>query len=122
MTIENMQTEISADFGMPPSDYVLGIADLTGELMRKAVARGGDEAVRIHDFMCEIEDGMDGLQERFKIHKEMFNKMKVLKQSMAKVQRSCFDHAIRRAELPFVTCQKVSSPDEPFSKKQKTIT
>lgn len=85
-------------------DYVLGIADVTGELMRQAVGKGAKGDVEgllgIWVFLQGIWKGMIGL-EGFQgmVGKDYEGKMKVMKTSLEKVERTCFDLAIRRAEM-----------------------
>lgn len=97
---------------LDPADYVLGVADLTGELMRAGVAAAGEgdlervDAVR--KFLTEIENGLaplGGCGPR--IGRDFSSKMRVLRQSVMKVEKSCFDITVRRAEfgdhtLPFL--------------------
>lgn len=86
-------------FRLDRSDYILGVADLTGELMRRAVASSVKEAVFIHSYLCEIEHEMNLLSQRHNLGKDMQFKLKTLHQSVSKVQKTCFDSAIRFAEF-----------------------
>lgn len=96
----------SSEYCVPlePSDYVLGVADLTGELMRTGVAAAGEgdreRVTMVCDFLKEVELGMDGLRGHWSsIGKDCGQKMRVLRQSVEKVEKSCFDAAVRRAEF-----------------------
>lgn len=90
-------------FSLDRSDYVLGVADVTGELMRKAVAQSGPSGIRLHDDLCDIEHAMVTLSEAHNVGKDMASKMRVLHQSVLKVQKRCYDNAVRRAEVCSVT-------------------
>lgn len=81
------------------SDYLQGIADLTGEMMRKAISTGGEEAMRIKEDLQAIEMGLAPLHSGHAISKNFDAKMRVLKESVAKVEKTCFDYAVRRAEF-----------------------
>lgn len=85
-------------FTIDCSDYVLGVADLTGELMRKAIAQGGAQGIQLLTDLCSIESCMLSLTTAHSVGKDMPSKMRVLHQSVAKVQKRCYDHAIRTAE------------------------
>lgn len=82
------------------TDYVLGIADLTGEMMRQAIAtKSQPVAVTILNRLTEIEHGMSGLADsKVCISKDFSQKTKVLRNSVAKVQKSCFDRVVQLAE------------------------
>lgn len=97
--IEGEQGRQLKTFPLDSSDYVLGVADLTGELMRRAVASSAKEAVQIHSFLCEIEHGMNLLSQRHNLGKDMHFKLKSLQQSVSKVQKACFDRIIQVAEF-----------------------
>lgn len=122
INLAGMEAEFDGAFTIEPSDYVLGIADLTGELMRRAIAHGGIESVTIHSLLCEVQGCMVGLHRAFKVHKYMESKVKVMNQSVSKVQKRCFDNAIRRAEFQSDPHLKAVNADEPCPKKQKTST
>lgn len=86
-------------------DYILGIADLTGELMRLAigsVANGDLETpFTVRKFMNQIESFMDpiALSSGGAMGRELSSKMRVLKQSVGKVERTCFDVTVRHSEF-----------------------
>lgn len=89
-----------------PGDYVLGVADVGGELMRYAVAaaaRGGVAcAMHAREFMGTLQAVLEtaGGSVATGVAKEIRQKKSVLAQSIAKVERACFDYAVRRAEFP----------------------
>lgn len=108
-------------FQLDRTDYVLGIADLTGELMRRAVANSGnDEAMQIHSFLNVIECALQSLSQRYGIAKDMQTKLKILRQSVTKVQKSCFDSAVRRAEYDTSRTVAGSGPVKRDPKRRKT--
>lgn len=114
-------------FTVDHSDYVQGIADLTGEMMRRGVASGGVDGVRIHDDLCDIEQAMNTVIANYSVARDMPGKMNVLHQSVSKVQRRCFDNAVRAAEVMPSAPQPSSCEGggddgdvkSPLSKKQK---
>ncbi|KAF9961738.1 hypothetical protein BGZ70_008218 [Mortierella alpina] len=72
-------------------DYLLGIADLTGELMQERVQE-------ILQFLRTIKSGFDGLSmtKRSPISK----KMDTLNQSLKKIELACYNVKVRGAEYP----------------------
>jgi predicted translin family RNA/ssDNA-binding protein len=94
-------------FSIPldPGDYVLGAADLTGELMRLAVgaAANGDVETpfRVRAFLEPLLGCFEGLltQRRGPLMRDLPGKVAVFRQSLAKVERTCFDITMRRAEF-----------------------
>lgn len=89
---------------LEPSDYVLGVADLTGELMRCAVAAAGrSDGPALHkiwEFLKGVEEGLKCFEKgRNAIGRDFPMKMKVLKTSVDKVEKSRYDIAVRRAEV-----------------------
>lgn len=86
-------------FSVDASDYVLGVADLTGELMRKAVSTNGPTGIRVHDDLCDIKRAMDALSDSHSVGRAMPAKLNVLAQSVSKVQKRCYKNAIQKAEM-----------------------
>jgi len=87
---------------IPPSEYILGIADLTGELMRKCInsicAGNVNVPFTLRTFMREILEGfilIGGNGPR-----ELKSKLNVMRQSMDKVENACYTVKVRRTELP----------------------
>lgn len=90
--------ENSTRLEMDSMDYLLGVADLTGELMRRAIANS-DEAQRIREFLYEVESAVESLNiPQSKIGKDWPGKVRVLHQSVRKVEKKCYDMAVRYAE------------------------
>ncbi|KAF9359607.1 hypothetical protein BGX26_011942 [Mortierella sp. AD094] len=101
-------------------DYLLGIADLTGELMRLAINTLGQSLVvstkdlelegglqlpspeervqQILSFLRNIKSGFDGLS--LTRSSPISKKMGVLKQSLNKIEMACYNVKVRGAEYP----------------------
>ncbi|KAF9137546.1 hypothetical protein BGX30_010132 [Mortierella sp. GBA39] len=97
-------------------DYLLGIADLTGELMRLAIntlgqslmpaLQGEDASIlspeqrvqHILQFLRDIKSGFDGLS--LTKMSPISKKMGVLKQSLQKIELACYNVKVRGAEYP----------------------
>lgn len=94
------EEKVTGSLHINASDYLLGIADLTGELMRMALGGQTGDAVLIRAAMAEIEHAMAELSGSHRIARDMPSKMNVLRQSVVKVERACFDKAVRAAEMP----------------------
>lgn len=82
-------------------NYVLGIADLAGELMRMcitAVGAGQQEVpFQVLPFMRSIYCGFHSLQP---ISKEVSHKLHSLRSSLAKIENACYTLQIRGSEIP----------------------
>lgn len=88
-------------FPLDPLDFVLGVADLTGELMRLGInSIGCGEHGRPFDllpFMRALYCGFHSVGSR---SKNMSKKMGVLRASLAKVENVCYTLKIRGSEVP----------------------
>lgn len=86
---------------LSPTDFVLGVADLTGELMRmsiNAVGSGNREIpFDLLPFVRAVYCGMYGLRPS---SKEVPRKMSVLRSSLAKIERTCYTLKVRGSEVP----------------------
>ncbi|EDO32081.1 predicted protein [Nematostella vectensis] len=86
---------------VPLPDYVLGIADLTGELMRfcmNSTANGdGDTPFTVCQFMREVHDELALLEY---CCKDIGRKLGALKSSLYKVEHVCYTLQVRRSEFP----------------------
>lgn len=84
-------------------DYVLGVADATGELMRLAIAAGGQGNARVcfavRDFLVMMVESFDGLKLPGYAGRDLSFKMNVMRQSCEKVEATCFGLSMRRAEF-----------------------
>ena len=86
---------------IPPAEYILGISDLTGELMRLAINSVGQGNLTTPLEICKILR---------KIHDEFITfgnrqrglpkKLEVLKNSLKKVENTCYTIHIRGSEVP----------------------
>ena len=88
-------------FLLSPTDFVLGVADLTGELMRmsiNAVGSGNREIpFDLLPFVRAVYCGMYSLRPA---SKEVPRKMSVLRSSLAKIERTCYTLKVRGSEVP----------------------
>ncbi|XP_054722754.1 translin-associated protein X-like [Uloborus diversus] len=84
-----------------PLDFVLGIADLTGELMRKCINSVGAGDIEEPFKLCVV---LQDIHDAFLIHanhsKELKRKFFTLKCSLQKVESACYAIRIRGTEVP----------------------
>ncbi|KAI0768549.1 Translin [Trametes elegans] len=90
----------NAFFPLPLEDYLLGLADLTGELMRFAIAaiprRGGrQKASEVCSFVRSCKADFEGLTPYFK---ELRKKQSVTTQSLAKIEDATYAVVVRTSE------------------------
>ena len=82
-------------------NYVLGIGDLTGEIMRMCITAVGagqqDIPFKYLPFIRSIYCGFHRLQP---ISKEILQKLRTLRSSMAKIETACYTLQIRGSEIP----------------------
>jgi hypothetical protein len=85
-----------------PVDYILGVADLTGELMRKCINNLGSGNVEgcYHTctFVREIYGGF--LSVSCTGFKEISRKLVTLRQSLSKMEAACYTIHVRGSEIP----------------------
>ncbi|XP_066937230.1 translin-associated protein X [Macrobrachium rosenbergii] len=85
-----------------PKEYILGIADLTGELMRfciKCVSTGDFEVCyRICDVLKRIHGGFLSLG--YIPLRELYYKFTVFRSSLHKVEEACYSLQLRKSEVP----------------------
>ncbi|KAJ6664648.1 hypothetical protein lerEdw1_006221 [Lerista edwardsae] len=85
-----------------PVDYLLGVADLTGELMRMCINSVGngdiDTPFELSQFLRQIYDGFSyiGNTGPYEVSKKLYT----LKQSLAKVENACYTLKVRGSEIP----------------------
>ncbi|KAG8444311.1 hypothetical protein GDO86_009480 [Hymenochirus boettgeri] len=85
-----------------PVDYLLGVADLTGELMRLCISSVGngdmDTPFELSQFLRNIFDGFSyiGNTGPYEISRKLF----ALKQSLSKVENACYTLKVRGSEIP----------------------
>lgn len=86
---------------LSPFDYALGIADLTGELMRLCLnsAANGDTNTpfEVCNFLRQIHDDFVALGN---INRDVSSKLRVLNTSLHKVERACYNLEVRGSEIP----------------------
>eukprot|EP00029_Vermamoeba_vermiformis_P001924 TRINITY_DN12176_c0_g1_i1.p1 TRINITY_DN12176_c0_g1~~TRINITY_DN12176_c0_g1_i1.p1 ORF type:complete len:279 (-),score=102.69 TRINITY_DN12176_c0_g1_i1:102-938(-) len=96
-----MKDQTSVNFFFSLRDYLLGIADLTGELMRycvNSVASGEPEVCfEVYQFLQQVYNVFASLGQS---GKEMDDKIEVMKTSLLKVENVCFTLRVRGAEYP----------------------
>nr|CAD7196131.1 unnamed protein product [Timema douglasi]CAD7403632.1 unnamed protein product [Timema poppensis] len=84
-----------------PSDYFLGIGDLTGELMRKCINNLGSGNIegcyQTSAFVREIYKGFLSIGN---VAKEMSRKVYTLRQSLNKMENACYTIHVRGSEIP----------------------
>ncbi|XP_036292218.1 translin-associated protein X isoform X2 [Pipistrellus kuhlii] len=85
-----------------PVDYLLGVADLTGELMRMCINSVGngdiDTPFEVSQFLRQVYDGFSfiGNTGPYEVSKKLYT----LKQSLAKVENACYALRVRGSEIP----------------------
>lgn len=83
-------------------DYLLGLADLTGELMRMAISRISDGeldfAMKICDFVREIYRELTLIVPIMDDSHDMKTKMDTMLQSVIKIENACYSVHVRGSE------------------------
>ena len=96
------QEASDANVLLTPIDYILGVADLTGELMRMSInyigAGNHEKSHEICLFLREIHDQF--LLFSGREFKDLKQKIRVLRQSLQKVENACYTLHIRGSEVP----------------------
>ncbi|KAJ8964670.1 hypothetical protein NQ314_004702 [Rhamnusium bicolor] len=86
----------------PQYDFILGLADFTGELMRRCINTLGigntNECFKLCNFVRYINAGFLGLMAPG--NKELSRKAYVLRQSLTKMELVCYNIQIRGTEIP----------------------
>ena len=101
--VEAMERDVGKAVSVPLSEmnYVLGVADLTGELMRMcitAVGVGQEEVpFELLPFIRALYCGFHSL---VPISGEVLHKLKALRSSLAKIEMACYQLRIRGSEIP----------------------
>ncbi|MBN3295051.1 TSNAX protein, partial [Amia calva] len=122
---ESQETEVATVcFQVSPTDYLLGIADLTGELMRMCITSVGngdiDTPFQLSQFLRQIYDGFSyiGNTGPYEVSKKLYT----LKQSLGKVEDACYTLKVRGSEIPkhmladvFSSRATLMEPDEGIS-------
>ena len=88
---------------VPQSEYILGLADLTGELMRNAINSLGsghmDVCFTLLDILQNMSDGFNRLP-RHEAPRDIGQNVYTLKQSCKKVENACYAISVRGSEIP----------------------
>lgn len=88
---------------IPPSEFILGIADLTGELMRNAINALGAGNMEVCFTLLEILQCMAegfGQIDKKDAPRDFGQKLWTLKQSCKKVEAACYAISVRGSEIP----------------------
>lgn len=89
-------------YHVTPTDYLLGVADLTGELMRMCISSVGngdmDTPFQVSQFLRQIHDGFSYIGNTGPY--EVSKKLHTLRQSLAKVEDACYTLRVRGSEIP----------------------
>ncbi|KAL3369751.1 hypothetical protein AABB24_007004 [Solanum stoloniferum] len=96
-------------------DYILGLADLTGELMRLAIGRISegelDFAEKICSFVREIYRNLTLIAPEMDDSSDMKQKMETMLQSVMKIENACFSVHVRGSEyIPLLGSADTSYP------------
>ncbi|XP_020250036.1 translin-associated protein X [Asparagus officinalis] len=97
-------------------DYLLGLADVTGELMRLAIGRISDGEVEYAEKICrfvrDIYRELTLLVPLMDDNVEMKKKMEVMLQSVVKIENACYSVHVRGSE--YIPLLGTSDPDYSF--------
>ena len=86
---------------VPPTHYLLGIADLTGELMRMAIHSIGQGDFDLpFENCCFMRLIYDAFVSFGNVDRELTRKIQVLRQSLQKVETACYTLQVRGSEIP----------------------
>lgn len=87
---------------IPPLDYILGLADLSGELMRKCINNLGagdiDGCYKMCNVVRKLYTGLQNIGPNR--NKEMSHKAFTLRQSLLKMEMVCYNIHVRGTEVP----------------------
>jgi len=97
-------------------DFMLGVADLTGELMRMAINCIGSREMGRAENICQI---LRTIFQEFSIfayeNKELSRKIGVMRASMNKVEKACYNVQVRGSEIPDHMLADIDFRDGPDS-------
>jgi len=103
-SIETSESQTKPSFvTIPPSEFILGIADLTGELMRNAINALGAGNMEVCFTLLEILQCMAegfGQIDKKDAPRDFGQKLWTLKQSCKKVEAACYAISVRGSEIP----------------------
>ncbi|KAK6167918.1 hypothetical protein SNE40_021842 [Patella caerulea] len=99
-TGEDEQNKILT-LNVPPIEYLLGLADLTGELMRLTINSVGAGNLETPYKICEfLQIVYDAFNSYGNTLKDLNRKMGTLRQSLRKVENACYTLHVRGSEIP----------------------
>ncbi|KAG8235268.1 hypothetical protein J437_LFUL014268 [Ladona fulva] len=86
---------------LPPVDYVMGVADLTGELMRKCImSLGTGDIETCHKTCSFVREIYRGFLRNGQVSPWLDKKTNVLRTSLSKMEAACYELAVRGTEIP----------------------
>ena len=86
---------------IPPIEYMLGLADLTGELMRMAISSVGQGNLAVPYEHCAFMRTIhDAFVSYGNVSRELVKKVSTLRQSLCKVENACYTLQVRGSEIP----------------------
>ena len=86
---------------VPEKEYILGLADLTGELMRYCIKMLSTvEYPDCHRICSVLKEFKEGFLSLGYVHgRELYNKIQVFHNSLLKVEEACYSLQLRHSEL-----------------------
>ncbi|XP_045187368.2 translin-associated protein X-like isoform X1 [Mercenaria mercenaria] len=100
-SIENESSVDNLVVLVPPSEYILGVADLTGEMMRRAInSVGSGDLERPFDICSFLQDIEAAYASLGNANREVNRKLYTLRQSLRKVETACYTLRVRGSEVP----------------------
>lgn len=105
ITLEETQAATPADVVLTPHDYMFGLFDLFGELMRFATVTTAQSGQLVGDYDRNILSDIQELGCAFELlpqipTKDFRNKMEVMRQSINKVEKLGYGLVVRGSERP----------------------
>ncbi|KAF2073701.1 hypothetical protein CYY_004989 [Polysphondylium violaceum] len=97
---ESLKLESLGQFSISMEDYYLGLADLTGELMRystnSTTQKKYDDCYQICDFVRVIHSGFSLCH----LNRDLNSKLNLIDESLKKIEKLCFSIRVRGSEFP----------------------
>ena len=101
-TIDETSETRTINLKLPPLEFMLGLADFTGELMRMCINIIGsgdlDKPFHLVSFMRKVSEGFQQLGNL--AGREMVRKSSVMRQSLKKMEDACYVIKVRGSEIP----------------------
>ncbi len=96
-----MDCDVTLSVYVDPVEYMLGLADLTGELMRMAINSVGSGDLDQPYIHCNFIRIMhDAFVSFGNVHRQLPKKLFTLKASLRKVEAACYTLQVRGSEIP----------------------